>query len=155
MLKIIKDIAVAMINATLILILLCLFMAWRVASTANNMAASFASNIEVLKPVRSSIDDMTGELAALRGDLQTIRTQTGTLNSAVAQGIETRIDALQAQLAGVSGTLEPYLQDPAILIDKGFQSAADSAVSAFADMRGCVPPSQSASLTLPTPTTNG
>jgi hypothetical protein len=154
MLKIIKDIAVAMINATLILILLCLFMAWRVSSTANDLAASFASNIEVLKPVRGSVEDMTAELAALRDDLQTLRTQGGTLNAAVTQRIDTRLDALQTQLVGVSGTLEPYLQDPAILIDKGFQSAANHAVSAFADMRGCVPPSQSAELALPA-TTNG
>ena len=149
MLKIIKDLALAMINATLILILLGLFLVWRINVTANTLTESFAQNIQVLKPVQDDVKDMTAELAALRADIKAIRLQSGTFSSAVAMRVDSKLNDLETRMASVSVSMTPLLENPSDLIEQGIETAVQQVASAVAGLRGCVPQSNSAALLLP------
>ena len=89
--KTLKDLGLAMINATLILIVLCLFLAWKVTSKADQVASNFARNLVTIQPLREDIQGTTTELAALRQDLAQISRQSDGLQSASLQRIETQL----------------------------------------------------------------
>ena len=61
MIKTLKDLALALLNATLLLIALCLFLAWLVSSRVDGMLATFASNLELVGPLREDVQAMTAE----------------------------------------------------------------------------------------------
>ena len=59
----------ACLNATLVLIALCLWLAWSLAGRVDEATANLAQSAEQIAPLRLSIENATGELARLRGDL--------------------------------------------------------------------------------------
>lgn len=149
MLKIFKDLAFAMINATLILILLCLFLVWRINVTANALTETFAQNVQVLAPVQADVKNMTAELVALRSDIEAIRLQSGAFESSLALRVDAQLDGLESRMTALSASMSPLLENPSDLIDKGIESAIGHAASAIADLRGCVAQPKSAALTVP------
>ncbi|MEM6636114.1 MAG: hypothetical protein AAF667_09505 [Pseudomonadota bacterium] len=83
-LRIAKDLALAMINATLILIAVCLFLGLRLSDRVGAIANEFAAGLVELDGMRSEVSDLRQEVADLRADLA-----------------ETR-STVQARLGGVS-----------------------------------------------------
>lgn len=138
--KALKDLAIALINATLILVALCLFLAWRLFDTVDGITATFAQNLELVAPLRDDIGGVREELAALRSDLDTLTTTTGTLSSDAARRLEQRVVAMEARMDGVRGRIDGLLEDPGQLVDRAIDTAADEAVESVARLRGCVPP---------------
>lgn len=117
MTRTLKDLALALINATLILLAVCLFLGLRVADRANDVAHTFATALADLGPVRQSLDATTAEVAALRADLEELRANPGAQVqdkiSVKAEAIEARLDTVQDSLAQMQAL--PYdLTDHAI-----------------------------------------
>ncbi len=140
MAKVLKDLVLAMIDATLILILLCLFFAWRVSSTLDGLVATFAQNLEVVAPLREDVQGMTAELAALRGDLQTVKSQTGVVSSATMTRIQTRVDQIDAKLTDARNRVANLQGAPERLMDQALQQASDKFTQSVIDIRNCTPP---------------
>ncbi|PCH66143.1 MAG: hypothetical protein COC12_13720 [Rhodobacteraceae bacterium] len=139
MLKILKDIGVAMINATLILIVVALLLAWKVTGTADRIASDFARNLVTIEPLRQDVRGTTDELAALRGDLASLRDQSGDLQSASLQRIETRLAQMETRLEEARTSLTNLSQAPANLVDRAIDTAATRVSQEIRDFRGCVP----------------
>lgn len=155
MLKIFKDLALAMINATLILILLCLVLVWRINVTANTLTEAFARNVQVLAPVQADVRQMTAELVALRSDIEAIRLQSGPFSSSLALRVDAQLDGLENRMSALSASMTPLLENPSDLIDKGIESAIGHAASAIANLRGCTAQPQAAVLKVPAVSATG
>ncbi|MFT7596253.1 MAG: hypothetical protein ACI8R4_003588, partial [Paracoccaceae bacterium] len=91
MMTTLKKLGLALINATLILIVLCLFLAWKVTSRVDDLASNFAQNLNTVAPLREDIQGATSEMAALRSDLATLKAQSGDVSSATLQRIQDRM----------------------------------------------------------------
>jgi len=76
-----RNLGLALLNATLALVALCLWLGWELASTVKSITSDFSANLVSIDPVRDEIRDQTGELAALRADIATARHATGELRS--------------------------------------------------------------------------
>lgn len=139
MLKILKDIGMAMINATLILIVVALLLAWKVTGTADRIVSDFARNLVTIEPLRQDVQGATDELAALRGDLASLRDQSGDLQSASLQRIETRLTQMETRLEEARTSLTNLSQAPANLVDRAIDTAATRVSQEIRDFRGCVP----------------
>ncbi len=139
MLRVLKDLFFALLNATLILIALCLFLAWQLSNRVHDLTAAFASNLQIVEPLQQEMQDTRTELAGLRADLATLRDQSGEVSSAALQRVETRVDALESRVDGVLTQAESVVSDPSDLIDHAIQSGANELVESLGRMRGCVP----------------
>ena len=138
--KTLKDLGLAMINATLILIVLCLFLAWKVTSKADQVASNFARNLVTIQPLREDIQGTTTELAALRQDLAQISRQSDGLQSASLQRIETQLGKITENVERARQSVAHLSQAPTRLVDHAIDTAADRLTQGISDFRGYVPP---------------
>ncbi len=139
MLKALKDLFVAMINATLILIILALLLAWKVTSTADQIASNFAASVVSVKPLREDIRGMTTELDAIRTDLKQISTGSGDLASASMQQLETRLEQMQDRVDNAAEAITNLSQAPTRMVDYAIDSSIDRLEQGVMNVRGCVP----------------
>lgn len=135
-----KDLVLALLNATLILIALCLFLGLMVVNRANAITETFTSNLIKLDPLRSEVADTRAEVAGLRADLADLRNGSGDLSAAVMErmqsrmeSIDTRVDAMQAALQGVKNL--PYE-----LTDHAIEKTAAEISGQVQLIRGCTAP---------------
>lgn len=135
-----KKLGLALINATLILIVLCLFLAWKVTSRVDDLASNFAQNLNTVAPLREDIQGATSEMAALRSDLATLKAQSGDVSSATLQRFQDRMAQTQAKLDTSQRAVGKLTEAPSRLIDHAIETAADEFAQRFTDIRGCVPP---------------
>ena len=144
MIKTLKHRALALLNATLLLIALGLFLAWLVSSRVDGMLATFASNLELVGPLREDVQAMTAEVAALRADLASLSSQGGEAGSATMRAVQDRIAALDARLTQADARIETLRQAPGELVDRAIERTMTTAASEFAravnDIRGCGKP---------------
>ncbi|MEM8630853.1 MAG: hypothetical protein AAGF74_06440, partial [Pseudomonadota bacterium] len=82
--KVIRDLLLAMVNATLILVAICLFLAWRVSAAVGDVTERFAENLELATPLADEVQAMTQELKDLRSDLDKLSQSGSDLSSELA-----------------------------------------------------------------------
>ena len=61
--KVLKDLALALVNATLILVAVCLFLAWQLSRTVEGLLANAAGQLQVVEPLRARMAETRAELA--------------------------------------------------------------------------------------------
>lgn len=139
MAKTLKDLILALLNATLILVVLCLVLGLMVVNRANSVTATFAENLNVVAPLQESVQATGAEVAALRTDLATLRDESQDLSSATMMRIQDRVTALETKLDGMQESLSSLRDAPKTLIDHAIATAGDQAVQSIGQIKGCVP----------------
>jgi len=144
MAKTLKDLVLALLNATLILLAICLFLGWKLASTVDGITTAVSEKLEVVTPLRSEIQGVRGELAALRSELASIQPVGAVTDSATQQrisaaldtlnGLEEKMQASQARIAEIAAS-------PDALIDTAIETSADAITDRIMAIRGCQPAS--------------
>ncbi len=123
--KTLKDLALALLNATLILVALCLFLAWQVAQSGERIAASFADNINVLSPVSDNVSALVSEVEALRADLSTALKDQDGFTTPRLTGLQTRADQLDQDLAHIRQALNNLSETPDRMVEVAVDRTAD------------------------------
>jgi hypothetical protein len=113
------SLALAVLNATLILLALCLWLAWHVLSEARAISGALAEGLAQVSPVGSELAGLRAEVAGLRGDLAGLQGQ----GEGVA-ALGARLAALDTRLAVAQDRLDAALTDPGPLIDRAVDRAA-------------------------------
>lgn len=149
MIKTLKSLALALLNATLILVALCLFLAWKVASTVDGLTATFTQNLEVVTPLKDEIGAVKQEIAATRDTLKTIDPGESLANIQLLEQVQTRLDKLDQRMASAGAAITDLKQAPARLLDHAIEESAAKFGAAVNDIRRCTPAAQSAQLVLP------
>lgn len=115
---------VALLNATLILIALCLFLGWKIFSEANDMTANIARNAIDVAPLRENVTGLTGEISGLRADLSSA-CEGGVAAPEAFESLNARARDLDAKLARVSETAGKLAQDPGAVMERAISVAVD------------------------------
>lgn len=131
------NLGLALLNATLILMALCLWLGLGLASTVKSITSDFAANLVSIDPVRDEIRDLTGELAALRADIATAQNATGELRSQAALTASDKIGALDVRFTAIANRLQAIASQPEVLVDDAIDRAAEEIKDGIADLRGC------------------
>ncbi len=142
MAKTFKDLLLALLNATLILVALCLFLGWKLASTVDGITDRFSETLETVAPLQEQAQGIRGELAALRSDLATIQLEGDTVDAATVERITATLDRLNAveeTLQATQARFADMAQSPDILIDQAINTTADAIADRVMSIRGCVP----------------
>ncbi|WP_146345104.1 hypothetical protein [Falsiphaeobacter marinintestinus] len=138
MAKTLKDLALALLNATLILVAVCLFLGWKLSSTVDGVLTGFASKIQIVGPMRDDVKMMTAELSALRSDLASLN--TGDLSPEIMSRVQTRIDQVGVRMDKMGGRLDEITALPQTMLDQSIRTLGNEAAHTVNDIRGCVPP---------------
>ncbi|EEE38896.1 hypothetical protein RKLH11_2742 [Rhodobacteraceae bacterium KLH11] len=144
MAKTLKDLFLALLNATLILLAICLFLGWKLAQSVDTLRAGFTENMQLIAPLRDQAQGIRGELAALRSDLDTLRGQNVQLDGVARQQLTSalkRLNALEDKLENTQARLANLAETPEDLIDYAITTSADSIADRILVIRGCAPTS--------------
>ncbi|GAA6192317.1 hypothetical protein [Phaeobacter sp. NW0010-22] len=139
MTKTLKDLALALLNATLILVALCLFLAWKTTAAVDAMTENFALTLQRVTPLRDEVKATREELAGLRQDLAALKSSGSELTSAAAQGLMNRVTVIEAKIDAAQDKITALVDAPEKLIDYTIETAADTAARSISDFRGCTP----------------
>lgn len=142
MAKTLKDLLLALLNATLILVALCLFLGWQLASKVESIAEEFSETVQAVAPIRNETKGIRTELAALREDLSALSLENPGANGKVAQDIRatlTRLNSLDQKLQIVQERLISLADEPQVLIARAIENGADVVSARILEFKGCEP----------------
>jgi len=139
MAKTLKDLFLAALNATLILIALCLVLLILLVNKADSLTATFAEHLNVVSPLRDSIQETGTEIAGLRTDLTSLRGQADSVSLAALARIENRVVAMETRVQDMQSSVTSLAATPQRLLDHAIEEAADQAVATAARLRNCTP----------------
>lgn len=137
LITVIKDLALAFLNATLILIAICLWLAWQLSDTVSSAASEFAASLVRMQPLRDDVLAMTTEIASLRTDLAAMGQRTGEVGSQAFSAVEERVETLEVRVSGTLTKMETLVSQPDQLIDYAIDQAAISLKSTLSDVWQC------------------
>ena len=112
----------AMLNATLILMALCLWLGWHVLSEARAITGRLTDSMTLLTPVTDEIAGLRAEVLALRGDLADMKGQDA--GSATMTAFDDRLAKLDSRVTKTGDQIETMIADPGALIDRAVDRAA-------------------------------
>ena len=146
-LRALRNLALALINATLILAALCLFLGLRLADRVDAVLSKVAQNLVSVAPLREDVQGMTAEIAGLRGDISALRDNTGEMTSETAQAVTERLERFNARLDTVDQRMATLRErvasvnlNPEALIDHAIATASAELAASFATLAGCAMP---------------
>jgi hypothetical protein len=125
-----RNLILALVNATLILVAMCLWLAWGALSSAERVAAQLGDAAQTVLPLRAEIVTLTGEIAATRTELSTLRSEGAGDRAA----LERRIAGVEAELARLTAAVTELGADPEALIDRAVTSAFDGLGATVSDI---------------------
>ncbi|MFY2824824.1 hypothetical protein [Ruegeria sp. MALMAid1280] len=144
MAKTLKDLLIALLNATLILVALCLFLGWKLASTVESITTVFEEKLEIVAPLKDEIRGVRGELAALRSDLTKLQADGAVTDIAEKVRLSTALvtlDNLEARMQDSQARITEITEAPDTLISTAIEKSADVVADRIIAVRGCVPSS--------------
>src|SRR6056297_561264 len=89
------NLVLALLNATLIIAALCLWLAWGALAAAERVSGQIEAAAQTVLPLRTEIVSLTEEIAAMRADLADLRAD----GAADRAALEERIAGVQAEIA--------------------------------------------------------
>jgi len=135
-----RNLALALLNATLILAALVLWLAWRTADTVHEVTEDIDIALVDVAPLGDRLQSLTAEVAGLRTDLEALKEAPAEGVAAIGEDLALRLDALEIRLATATGRIDALLSEPEVLIDRAIDASAEELKEAVADLRGCTLP---------------
>lgn len=137
----IVNLLLAMLNATLIIVAVCLYLEFRVLKEIDGITATFSENLIKIEPLRASVDKLSNEASGLRVELAELRASPRKIVTPATEELLTkRIDELNSQLTQVKAKFNGVIENPEILIDYAIEKGVNELASGLANLRGCGEP---------------
>lgn len=112
----VANFVLALLNATLILAALCLWLAWGAFSTAERVSEKLGAAAKTVAPLRADVSALAVEIAATRAELAAQRAD---------DALAARIAGLEAQLTELTAAVTSLDADPDALIERAVRSVFD------------------------------
>jgi hypothetical protein len=133
-----RNLALALLNATLILAALVLWLAWRTADAVHDVTDDVDLALVGLDPVRDDLALLVDEVTALRADLAALSSAGAGLS--VPGTLGPRIEALDARLTEALARVDRLSSEPGALVDLAVGSLTESLTRSVARLRNCTLP---------------
>ncbi|GHG87468.1 hypothetical protein [Pseudodonghicola xiamenensis] len=142
MAKVVKDLLLALLNATLILAAICLFLFWRVTNTTQAVIEDFTASQQIVAPLRADLQGLTAELEDMRATLARLEWDNGAAAPAVLASMTGRLDTLDARMEAAQTRLTRLANLPGEMMDRAIATGVDRVMTRATELRGCVMPSR-------------
>lgn len=140
LLSTLRSLALAMLNATLILVALCLFLAWQVVDGFRDVTGQVSGALQGLSPLREDVRSLADESAALRAELASLRAERGETRAVVSTQTAARLAELEDDLARTGARIEKLVAHPETLLLETIGTGAETAAQALGTVFGCARP---------------
>ncbi len=120
----------ALLNATLILLALCLWLGWSLFSTVEHITDDVAEITGTIRPLRAEIRDLTSQIGETRSNLAALR--EGGEDLQLCAALETQLASAEARVAELTDTLKGIEDDLYPAIEQAAGTAFGNLGSAFA-----------------------
>lgn len=137
--KTLKDLFMAMLNATLILVVIALLLLVLALTKANSLSASFAQSLAVIEPLETAIETINTEVGAMKADIAELRSQSEGISFTKLEELEAKLEKMDAHLTDIKASTKTLSETPGLLLDDAVSSVADQTVAGVARLKGCVP----------------
>lgn len=131
-----RDLFLALLNATLILVALCLFLAWQVFAAARQTTQNLEETAAQIRPVADQIGGLRQDVTALRADIDQLR--AGSTASERAS-LTAKITALDRRMEKINQEVSALRALPEELVKEGVFIGVDRLMDRAAGLRGCTP----------------
>jgi cell division protein FtsX len=135
--KILKDLLLAMINATLILVALCLFLAWKLSAATGAIVDSFTDSLQIVHPLQQEVAGTREELQGLRADVVALAESATGVDRAVLVRVEQRLGALNEKVETVQTEIATLRETPRRLLDQSLEAGSGQLLGFVKDVRAC------------------
>lgn len=139
MAKILKDLLLSLVNATLILGAICLFLFWRVTVASEAVIEDFSTVQTTVVPLREDLQDLTAEVRELRATLATAEWMEAEDRPAALSQLEGRLEVIDSRMELAQSRLTSLAAMPVELIDRAIRTGVDRTMDTLSDWRGCMP----------------
>lgn len=145
--RVLRNLLLAMINATLILVALCLWLVWQLTSEVNSITDD-VTTLRPLQPLRDDVTALTGEIRGLRAEIAAAGDELdeGQAAAQALQRLAARADQLEAQLTAIVQRSAAVVEDPDQAIARATAVAAGVMGDELQALAGCYaqpdPPAQ-------------
>ncbi|MEM0946822.1 MAG: hypothetical protein AAGK37_05420 [Pseudomonadota bacterium] len=127
----------ALFNATLILLALCLFLGWKVAEATNGIAAEVANRLAEFSPVRDELRSLADDIEGLRDTLATAQDSADARRTAAYAEMRGEVEALASRVDAVVEKAETLVEAPEDLIDHAVAAVGSEARETVATLGVC------------------
>ncbi len=128
--KLILDLLKAMINATLLLLALCLFLGWKLMGSVQDVTGKVTEAVVQITPVQDRLQDLRLEVTGLRSDIV----------SRPELAVSSQLDTLDRRLAALQQDLTQLRQLPTEIIQGAAQTGAAELAGQITRLTSCAPP---------------
>lgn len=135
--RVLKDLALAMLNATLILVALCLFLFWKLSATTERIVENFTDSLGVVAPLQQEVAATREELQALRANVAELAVSATGLDHAMLMRVDQRLGDLNQRVDGVQDKLTSIREMPDQLLDQSIENWTGRIVGVARDWRAC------------------
>ncbi len=142
-LKTTKNLALALINATLLLVALCLFLGLMLTSRIDTAKTAISNRVV---SALSSIQPLQEDVSSLRGDIVSLKVQIASLSGAAPAQLQELTDQVSASMTKLdnhitqlNARLDDFSADPQAVMDHTIHTAMAEATRSLAAIRGCAP----------------
>lgn len=139
MTKVIKDLLLSLLNATLILAAICLLLFWKVSTTSKEVIGEFAGVQNIVMPLREDLRDLSQEVRDMRATLAAAEwIAPGDQPAALAQ-LDQRMLALDTRMEVAQSRLTTLANMPGQMMDRAIETGVDRAMLRIGALKGCAP----------------
>ena len=135
----IKNLLLALLNATLILVALCLVLALLLTQSAERAADGFRDAVGSMAPLRAEVAEVKEAMTGLRTEVRLLAEQPGALSENAETALEARLSALNDRMAQMDARFAGLDEVPNQVIETAVDHAADRAADLINQYRSCTP----------------
>jgi hypothetical protein len=135
-----QNLILACLNATLILVFLCLLTAYFAFKKVDGIAKTFAQNVVSITPFVEEVSALNMTLIGLREDIGVLRESPSADGDAASHRLEARLDKIQSDIDVFNERIGNISNAPTKLIDHAIDKTAFVLKNGFYEMRSCSRP---------------
>lgn len=141
--KALKNLLLALLNATIMLILLCLIFAYltvrQINGLTDTMTTAFAENLITIEPVKDQLVQLNTGVESLQSDLQEIRVSSGAVRDEKLEALQIRLDTMAANSTDLRNRMRQIVEEPEVIVENAVSTAVGELTKTLVSLRGCVP----------------
>lgn len=136
------QLVLALLNATLILVVVGLLLAWNLARTVERVTeTAVAAATEQITPLADEISGVQDQLSELRGELAELRLADDARAAGASAAVLLRLAVLDEAVSQMRAELAPAINkattDPGALVDRAVETGIAAAGEWVSSLAGC------------------
>lgn len=139
------QLALALINATLILFVVALFLALKLADTVERLTetaiAAATQQVEQLSPLADRAERIEDQLKEIQADVVSLRLREDALVAKTTETLTQKLEDLDTSISEMNALLAPALEtvttEPGILVERAVQKSLAEAGTWVTTLSGC------------------